>query len=550
MSPYFYLLNLDIFPLATSSLGEGGDNYQSYWYWIYAASFLGIAILVIVGSDVLRKYEYCLTDRKYITHIEETRATFEKLTYRLCRLSIIPCIQVTSRMFHCKASTDGTNVTSNVTTVASLVVRIDPTIQCYSYQHILRTFLILTPLCLAFLVYFLSHYDRIWHSKIDFHDERVHLKHLRSRKLEYILRLSKTFYSSGIYLVEHLQFHHIYHIIIWNVVKVIIIAPLAVVEFQNAREYNKEWTYSIAVWTFIVLLIHAVWCARKCGKLPYRSPSVNMLWGILYTSLLMTFCFTMLRHDAQSKQNNSVFTVDTLFSTVLQYTLWGSMLFGMLMSDVIRAIPPLSVFGYNSHYREQQLQGTDDTHGIKFDYGNQKGLNAPCRGCRNACIFLEPLPCACIRRRIYIPDATVNDWIQTVRDGQNLLYNAITCAKEMVPIHKIKRNADLLKQCLEQSKKYGHGYVGYGSDTGGHLLKLIIRETLEEMMCILVVYRRKSFLPNFDLEGENMAHVRHLLDRRQSNMILVDPRLKGVLNKLLAIRAWQSKSTIATKKGE
>ena len=116
-------------------------------------------------------------------------------------------------------------------------------------------------------------------------------------------------------------------------------------------------------------------------KLPYRSPSVNMLWGILYTSLLMTFCFTMLRHDAQSKQNNSVFTVDTLFSTVLQYTLWGSMLFGMLMSDAIRAIPPLSVFGYNSHYREQQLQGTDDTHGIKFDYGNQKGLNAQCRGC-------------------------------------------------------------------------------------------------------------------------------------------------------------------------
>ena len=66
--------------------------------------------------------------------------------------------------------------------------------------------------------------------------------------------------------------------------------------------------------------------------------------------------------------------------------------------------------------------------------------------------FLEPLPCACIRRRIYILDATVNDWIQTVRDGQNLLYNAITCAKEMVPIHKIKRNADLLKQCLGQSK--------------------------------------------------------------------------------------------------
>ena len=115
------------------------------WYWMYAASFLGIAIVVIVGSDVLRKYEYCLTDRKYITHIEETRATFEKLTYRLCRLSIIPSIQVTSRMFHCKESSDGANITSNVTTVASLVVRIDPTIQCYSYQHILRTFLILTP---------------------------------------------------------------------------------------------------------------------------------------------------------------------------------------------------------------------------------------------------------------------------------------------------------------------------------------------------------------------------------------------------------------------
>ena len=31
-------------------------------------------------------------------------------------------------------------------------------------------------------------------------------------------------------------------------------------------------------------------------------------------------------------------------------------------------------------------------------------------------------------------------------------------------------------------------------------------------------------------------------------MILVDPRLKGVLNKLLAIRAWQCINMAATKK--
>ena len=45
-----------------------------------------------------------------------------------------------------------------------------------------------------------------------------------------------------------------------------------------------------------------------------------------------------------------------------------------------------------------------------------------------------------------------------------------------------------------------------------------------------------------------MIHVKRVLKHRHENMILVDPRLKGVLNKLLAIRAWQSQIVKNTKR--
>ena len=55
-----------------------------------------------------------------------------------------------------------------------------------------------------FLVYLLTYFERINQSLITDYDENVYIKHLRSRKLEYILKLSNTFYDSGIYLTEHL----------------------------------------------------------------------------------------------------------------------------------------------------------------------------------------------------------------------------------------------------------------------------------------------------------------------------------------------------------
>ena len=42
--------------------------------------------------------------------------------------------------------------------------------------------------------------------------------------------------------------------------------------------------------------------------------------------------------------------------------------------------------------------------------------------------------------------------------------------------------------------------------------------------------------------------MKRVLKHRHENMILVDPRLKGVLNKLLAIRAWQSQIVKNTKR--
>jgi hypothetical protein len=225
---------------------------------------------------------------------------------------------------------------------------------------------------------------------------------------------------------------------------------------------------------------------------------------------------------------------------MLHYIVWLGLLFGIVLSDFVRIIPPLHIFGYSRYFNQQKLHGTDDSYGIKFDYGNTSGKSKPYRGCRGICLFLEPLPCTCISRKIYITDTDVNGWVQAIRDGQGLLYNSLTCAVEMIPIHKLKKSTKILKKCLNEASKYGHGYPGHGSDTTGHLLKMIIQETLQEIMCLIVVYKRKSFLPNYHLEDDNMTHMKRVLKNRHDNMILVDPRLRGVLTKLLAIRAWQS----------
>ena len=174
---------------------------------------------------------------------------------------------------------------------------------------------------------------------------------------------------------------------------------------------------------------------------------------------------------------------------LLQYTTIGGLLFAMVASDFIRMIPPLHIFGYNKYYHQQKLQNTEDTYGIKFDYGNKVGKNKPYRGCRGFCLFIEPLPCCCncITRKIYLYEANVNGWVQAIRDSQDLLYNSLTCPIEMIPIHKLKQSSKILKRCLEEANNYGHGYPGHGSDTKGHLLRMIIQETLEEIMSIFVV---------------------------------------------------------------
>ena len=41
-------------------------------------------------------------------------------------------------------------------------------------------------------------------------------------------------------------------------------------------------------------------------------------------------------------------------------------------------------------------------------------------------------------------------------------------------------------------------------------------------MSIFVIYKRKSLLPNYYLEGDNMIHVKRVLKHRHDNMILVD----------------------------
>ena len=149
------------------------------------------------------------------------------------------------------------------------------------------------------------------------------MKHLRSRKLEYILKLSNTFYDSGIYLTEHLHFYHLYNIILWNIVKLIIVSIYILFESYNMDEYNKTRTYIVIIITFLILLLHVVWAIHIGGYLPYRSPSINVLWFNLNLTLLLIFGFTILRHDIniieETGAKQSIFTIDVSLPYIYIY---------------------------------------------------------------------------------------------------------------------------------------------------------------------------------------------------------------------------------------
>ena len=319
LSPYIQFVNLDIYPYMLSSPSTM-SLLPIYWYWIYASLVTIVSYVVILMSDTIRKFEYCLADKTYIEKIEEISSKYEKYTYKFCRLFIIPSLQLTLRLFQCTSvsvqSNDNSNDNNNnnETYVNQHVVYVDNTVQCYSYHHFIRAFLILGPLFLAFLVYLLSYHERINQSLINYYDENIHLKYVRSRKLESILELTQTFYTSGTYLTEHLHFYHLNLITIWNLVKLSIVSLYILFESYNVNEYNKARTYGITISAFFVLLLHVIWSIHKGGYLPYRVPTINLLWFVLNLTLLLVFGVTILKHDInianEEGQRRSVFTID------------------------------------------------------------------------------------------------------------------------------------------------------------------------------------------------------------------------------------------------
>eukprot|EP00505_MAST-04D_sp_SCG-Rhode-Island_P002541 Stramenopile-MAST_4_protein_2541 len=124
-------------------------------------------------------------------------------------------------------------------------------------------------------------------------------------------------------------------------------------------------------------------------------------------------------------------------------------------------------------------------------------------------------------------------WINAVKEAQVLLRDNSIIPKELVRVDLLKKFASILRTAwLEASSRSSFGA------NGGHLLALTLYEHLQQIIAMRQVNKLHSFYPRQDLGHDNMAHMAQMANISKRKFILVDPRLKGVVRKLVAVRAW------------
>jgi len=118
-------------------------------------------------------------------------------------------------------------------------------------------------------------------------------------------------------------------------------------------------------------------------------------------------------------------------------------------------------------------------------------------------------------------------WMRTVRAAHELMYRASFVARAMVPVHRMDNAMRRLRVYLDEAK-----------EAGDLVMEWTIVETMEDLAATLKLYRPHSLYPNELLET-HMPGFASRVRQRNYERLLLRPRTRRILTKLLALRVFQ-----------
>ena len=166
------------------------------------------------------------------------------------------------------------------------------------------------------------------------------------------------------------------------------------------------------------------------------------------------------------------------------------------------------------------------THGIEF-----RKLSRPESRCCRFCIqswrrFAQSYRLVVGHTGNDVIDNQLRRWLTSIGQGQDLLLKCAFTQREFLPINELDDHIEVVRQAWSEAL------------TQRHILTDTLRELLEELIAKCEGGRHASILSS-GLFNENEANkFSDLVVSRERDMILLDPKIRRVLQKLVSMRMW------------
>jgi hypothetical protein len=180
------------------------------------------------------------------------------------------------------------------------------------------------------------------------------------------------------------------------------------------------------------------------------------------------------------------------------------------------------------------LRRNFSTHGVEF-----RTLEQPQSRCCRVCI-LGFRRCTQSYRVVVghtgnvEMDMQVRKWMTSIGEAQDLLLRCAFTQREFLPVSDLEAHIDTVRACWGAALAQRH------------VLSEALRDTLEDLITTCEGGRHASLLPNAYLDDVGMQRFADLVVNRERDRILLDPRMRRVLQKLVATRMWIGQREIAS----
>ena len=214
--------------------------------------------------------------------------------------------------------------------------------------------------------------------------------------------------------------------------------------------------------------------------------------------------------------------------------LLGSLLFGIILPLCWNHQWPIYQYCINHENEQSKQHVLFHTDGIEF-VPPRRSLNRYCRSCISCYHHVAQHHVLYIGRNDKY--SHVQNWMVTLGESQDILLECHFISKEFLPL-------DRLNNIIEKLRT---GWLK--ALTRNHILKYTLRDHLEELVALTKGVASKHSLyarKELGLKEIDIVHFSDMVNNNERDRILMDPRIRRALKKLVAMRMWIGNRKIET----